>query len=50
MEVEVVTVLVSVQIGLIIFLLERTFTLKECISSLSERIARIEEKMQKLCK
>jgi len=50
MEVEVVTVLVSVQTALIIFLLERLFTLKKCISSLGERIARIEETLKILDK
>jgi len=50
MDVDVVITLMSVQTALIIFLLERVFTLKKCISSLGERIARIEETLKILDK
>ena len=46
MNSDVVIAVLSVQTALLIFMLERLFALKRCISTLQERLARVEETLK----
>jgi len=42
----ILVTLVSVQLALILFLLERLFAIKKCISELRERLVRVEQTLR----